>query len=214
VTTSLLADEVYLTCHDDRSGRVRGAAGVAGLAVAAGLLGEVILSGHVTIYQDGLYVIPTPQTLSDCLAREILRVVGDPRQDRDVRLWLRFVAHDAVHDVRDRLVTAGILTRVRGRGLRGRRWEYPPVHSNTAAWPGMRISRRLSLGEALTVRDTVLVSVIAATGLLGLIVRDEPDPAACTVQATRARQYLPEPLRALVAHTETAIADGVLTLQH
>lgn len=213
MTADLLADEVYLICHDDRSGRVRIAPGIAGLGVAAGLLGEVVLSRHLTVCRDGLYVVPAPLAPSDRLAREVLRVVGDSRQDRGAGVWLRFLARDAVRDVRARLVAAGVLSRVARRGLWGRRWEYPPVSSNTAAWPGMRIARRLGMGEALTTSDTMLAAIAAATGMLGLIVRDEPNPARCTVRAARASQNLPESLAALAAHAQTAIADGVLTLQ-
>jgi hypothetical protein len=56
-----------------------------------------------------------------------------------------------------------------------------------------------------------VAGLAVATGLLGLIMRDEPNQTACRERAAHARASLSGSLATLTAHTETAIADGVLT---
>lgn len=210
-----LADDLYLIAHDDRTGRARVAPVVAGLAAAAGLLGELVLSGHLRML-DGCVFPLAALPPEDWLGRAVLGMVADPRQEREVGAWLRFLAAEAVGDVRNRLVREGVLiARGSGRGVVGRLVrrgvEYVPVNANAAAWPGIRLARLLCSGEPVGVPDALLACLAGVTGLLGQVLWFPPDRSVGWEQAALLRATLPPELGLLVSIAEVAVGDGVLT---
>lgn len=205
-----LADDYYLIVHDDRSGQLTVTPQVAGLGLAAALIGELLLSGHLTVRDDGLYPGPTASWPDSLLGARVLRVVSDLRQDRLAGGWVRFLALDALADVRDRLLNDGVLTR-QPRGLLSRRISYPPVNSNDAAWAGMRLARHLSQRETLSVQDATLVGIVMATGLLDEVLWDPLTHAGGRGYASTVRACLLPPMLTLLAHTEACVANAVLT---
>lgn len=206
-----VADEIYLLCHDDRTGNATVAPRVMGAGLAAGLVGELLLSGNLRLHGGGLYPAAEAVAPEDRLAREVLEVVGDGRHDRQLAGWLRFLAVEAVMDVRRRLITDGVLVRVRSRRLLGVRWSYPPAQSNAAAWPGIRLARILTEGEPLPVSDQVLAGLVDAMGLLERVLWDGDTHAPGRRAAARVRDALPGDVAVLVAQTATVVADVVLT---
>jgi hypothetical protein len=231
---SRLADDMYLIIHDERSGRLKVPPWRAGMGLAAGLLGELILPGYATIYLDRVYpVAPVEQGRSasgaaglEALVQQVLLAAIAGRRDvRPVREWLRFLSRDALDDVRARLYREGALTRSRHLSVsRGVRVEYPPVSAIRAAWPGIRLARRLTrddvgvragAGEFLTeqqwLQDNLLAGLLEATDLLGRVLRDEPDQATGKARAAQLRHGLPADTQSLVAHLEAVLADGVLS---
>jgi hypothetical protein len=208
---SRLADEFYLICFEEQTGRSRVSEAVAGLGVAAGLLGELVLGGHLIVHEGDLYPavgVPAP---GDRLQQEVLQVLAGQHLHRDVGTWLRFLATDAVADVRSRLCSAGLLQRTRIRRL-GVSWQerYLPVDLNAAAWPEIHLARQLCAGEPMPLSDAVLAGIVQATGLLKHVLWD-PEHAAGWGYADRLRQVLPPAPGAVVAHVEAAVGQHILT---
>ncbi|MDQ1289360.1 MAG: hypothetical protein QG622_2926 [Actinomycetota bacterium] len=212
---STIGDDLYLVTHDDRTGNPRVPGSRVRLGLAAGLIAELLVSGHLTIRHERLYLVPgraghgTPP--SGPLSRTVLATVAS-QPPQGVGAWTRFLAQDAVEDIRDRLLRTGVLTTVRRPSLlTGWRVRYPPADGNVAAWPGIRLARTLSRSGELTVEDAVLTGLVAAMDLLHHVLRDEVDAELGRSRARAVRDGLPPVLAALLAHTESALADGVLT---
>jgi hypothetical protein len=206
-----LSDDLYLVCFAEQTGRAVVTEAVAGFGLAGGLLAELVLGAHLLVHHDGLlYPVAGAPTPTDPPLREILQAVCGQRQPQDVGTWLRFLAGDAVCDVRARMGTAGLLTRVRTHRLAGGGDRYLPTDSNAAAWPAIRLARLLCTGELLPVQDGVLAGLVHACGLLKHVLWG-PEHAPGFTHADRLRHLLPPPLTTIVAHTEAAIGQHVLT---
>jgi hypothetical protein len=206
----MIGDETYLLTHDDRTGGLKVPPSRASVGLAAGLLAELVMSGHLVIRDSRLHAVAAGAPPPDRLQRAVLTAVLS-QPVHPVRTWLRFLADDAVEDVRDRLLDAGVLMRTRRTSLvRGRRVEYPPVSSNAAAWPQIRLSRSLVSGRELTDEDAVLVGLLEAMDLLDQVLRDEVERARGATRARMVRDGLPSVLASLVAQAEAVLADGVL----
>jgi hypothetical protein len=211
---SLVANDFYLICFEEQTGRSRISDAVAALGLSGGLLAELVLGGHLIVRDAALYAaagIPPP---GDRLLWEILHVVCRQQPGQPVETWLRFLATDAVTDVRNRMCAAGLLARVRTRRLAGGRdryrYRYLPTDSNAAAWPGIRLAKVLCAYESVPQPDAVLAGLVKATGLLKHVLWG-PEHAGGFACATRLRGALPAPLAAVVAHTEAAVGQHVLT---
>jgi hypothetical protein len=205
-----LSDDFYLICFAEQTGRARVPEAVAGLGLAGGLLAELVSGGHLLVH-DGLAFpavgVPAP---ADLLLREVLHVMWGQRP-RPVETWLRFLAADAVTDVRARMCAAGLLARVRSRRLAvtGRQ-VYLPTDSNAAAWPAIRLARQLCTGRPMPVPDGVLAGLVQVTGLLRQVLWG-PEHAPGFGYADQVRRLLPAGLGVVVASTEAAVGQRVLT---
>jgi hypothetical protein len=206
-----LSDDLYLICFAEQTGRAVVTEAVAGFGLAGGLLAELVLGAHVTIHDGLLYPVTGAAAPTDLPLREILQAVAGQRQPQATGTWLRFLAADAVSDVRARMCAAGLLTRVRTRrlGVTGRD-RYLPTDSNTAAWPAIRLARQLCTGEQMPLQDGVLAGLVQATGLLKHVLWG-PEHAPGFANTDRLRHLLPPPLATLVAHAEAAVGQHVLT---
>jgi hypothetical protein len=206
-----LGNDLYLICFREQTGRAVVTDAVAGLGLAGGLLGELVLGGHLLVHDGLLYPAAGVPAPSDLLLWEVLRAVAGQRQPQDVGTWLRFLATDAVNDVRHRMCAAGLLARARTRRLAGRgRDRYLPTDSTAAAWPAIRLARQLCAGEPMPLQDGVLAGLVAATGLLRHVLWG-PEHSPGFAYADRLPHLLPQPLAAIVAHTEAAVGQHVLT---
>ncbi|MEJ3743083.1 GPP34 family phosphoprotein [Actinomycetes bacterium KLBMP 9797] len=193
-TELLLADELFLMLHDQSSGRPRTHPRVAGLGLAAGLLGELMLDGSVTV-ASGLLVVVDGRPSPDALAHDVLgQLVGAPRQ-RTVRIWLDLLAQDALHEVGQRMVRTGRATRTENRRLWRTFPEYRSVDPEAPRLCESRLRELLDGHAARTVSDATLLSLVAAVGLAPHLHLD--------VDAGE----LPAPLHELVVHTATAVAE-------
>jgi hypothetical protein len=208
---SRLADDFYLICFQEQTGRAVVTDAVAGLGLAGGLLGELVLGGHLLVHDGLLYPAAGVPAPNDLALWEVLQAVAGQRQPQKVGAWLRFLATDAVTDVRRRMCAAGLLTRVRTHrfGVTGRD-RYLPIDSNAAVWPAIRLAGQLCAGEQMPLQDAVLAGLVAATGLLKQVLWDA-EHAPGFAHADQLRHLLPTPLAAIVAHTEAAVGQHVLT---
>ena len=208
---SLVANDFYVICFEEQTGRSRVSDAVAALGLSGGLLAELVLGGHLVVHDAALYVAAGTTPPGDRLLGEILRVICRQQPGQPVETWLRFLAADAVCDVRHRMTSSGLLARRRPRRLlMPARDRYLPTDPNAAAWPGIRLATLLCAYGSVPLPDAVLAGLVEATGLLRHVLWG-PEHAGGFAYATRLRGALPAPLAAVVAHTEAAVGQHVLT---
>jgi Golgi phosphoprotein 3 (GPP34) len=174
-----------------------------GLGLAGALLGELMLGGRVTIEhvegQARLVPVDTAPT-GDALTQKALdHIVDEPWHP--FRTWLHFCARTAHADVAARMTAAGLLRRVRVR-------RYAPVDANTAVVPVARLNLAMRHHEPLTTGDAVLVGLLVVTGVARLVLWDQRAQHPSVMAAA-----VPEPLKDLIAQTEAAVGDAVISLR-
>jgi hypothetical protein len=210
--SGLLADDLFLLAHDEVSGKPRLHPRVTGIGLAGALLGELVLFGHADVLPDAdaryFVVVTDPGPIDDALAHAVLGQVKADGRPRTVRAWLGYLAQTATHNVGERLGAAGLLARTHSRlPRRGSRWT--PTDLATAAWPATRLRMLLSKNEPVTVPDAALAGFALGCGLGQQILWDTPPSAREYLDCLLAG--LPDALRALLAQTESAVGDAVLS---
>jgi hypothetical protein len=203
-----LADQFYLLCHHDRTGRGRLTERSAGLGLGAALLGELVYSRNLWIQDSRLRPVRQPVPV-DALAHAVLdQLVAQPRHS-DVRTWVQFFGTTASGLVGERLWRAGFLRpETSRRFLGGRTVVYVPTNSNRAAMPWVLLSMKLRRRDPLFQSEIFLAGLCAATGLDRFLL----DGADADV-----RRYFEEavgsvwaPAHELVLTTQAAVGDAVL----
>ncbi len=206
----LLADEFFCVAHDDHTGRARVYSRVLAIGLAAGLLGELILCNRVTI-DNGDVFVSSHEPPADPLAHATLAHLLAQPQHRDVKTWLAFLAETAVESVAGRLVLAGVWQREERRRFGRLRVSYLPTDANAVAWRAMRLARLLTTSERINQPDAVLAGLVAVTGLAGEVLWQPDLREAGMARVWQEVQQLPWPLYHLLAFTEAAAGDAVLT---
>lgn len=204
-TELLLADDLFLSAHDDVSGRPRLPGRAAGLGLAAALLGELIMFRKVSL-QRGHVVVVDRGPVPDALAHLVFEEVRREPEPSPVWDWLSYLARDSYDRVAQRMMREGLLTTGSRGFLRG--GGYQPVDLNAAAWPLVRLAQKLSRREDMALPDIVLAGLVRATGLNRYL-------RAAALEDVQGHQQqlvaqLPTPLRILVAEAEGAIGEAVL----
>lgn len=204
----LLADDFFFLAHHETTGRSRLNDGALGLGMAGALLAELVLVERITV-ADGRVRISDRRPPDDALAHTVLdHLVNNPTVTA-VRDWLRFLRQDANHQVGQRLLRAGQVRTIQVRRLLRTNVGYVPVDINTAAWPAARLAVTLGRGQPLATQDLVLTGLATATGLDTDVLHDVP--ASAQRALPRQLATIPPPLRELLAETETAVGEAVLT---
>jgi hypothetical protein len=205
----LLADELFWITHGDMSGQRQLHPKAMGLALAAALLGELVLARRLDV-AEGVVTVLDPTAPADVLDHSTLdQIVAEPRV-REVRSWLAFLAQGAEEAVGQRLERAGLAERRVARWPRSVvRWL--PRDGLTAARPSTRLYIALSRNEQLTVHDATLAGLVAAVGLTRAVLFDAGPRAAAVQRLAAWVGALPLPLHELVEHTSAAIGAAVLT---
>ncbi len=209
-----LADRLFLVALDDRSGTPQVEHAVLSLALAAGLLAELLVSGHITIHQRYPVVIRTGPPVDELSHQILNQMYGEQRQRRNARQeplelpsWLGYLAHDAVDQVSRRLERANWIARER-RGVLRRHLVWLPTDPVAVARIGAGLRHQLQTRAPLTPRDATLAGLVDVAGLNGHVIW------AATPQTSRYQQRvigsLPGELRGLLAGTRAAIDDAVL----
>jgi Golgi phosphoprotein 3 (GPP34) len=204
--TGLVADDLYLLGHDDRSGKQLLQPRALGTGLAGALLAEQMLAGWIALRPDSAVVITrnTPRDAADW--HPLLRQVADEPGPAPVRSWLRFLAPSAAQDVALRLEQAGYLQHVRGRVPR-RRGQWVPVNPDWAFSPMLRVRSALDPSRPLTAHAAALTGLAVACGLGFRLDRYQ-------TQAGQPRDpvaWLGPGLRELIAQTQTAVDSAVLS---
>ncbi|MFI0794594.1 GPP34 family phosphoprotein [Micromonospora rubida] len=203
----LTADEFYLIAHNDSRGRAKLHASAAGICLAAGLLGELVLFGRITVSAGNVTVVdrrPPP----DALAHTVLDQLIGESQHQLVRTWLSFLGQSAVTSVAERLARAGVLHRQESRRLLRASISYVPIDLNAVAWPATRLRALLDRPEPPAVPDALLFGLVAAAGLTREVLWSASPQAQHRLGVLI--PALPPPLKELVAHAEAAVGAAVL----
>lgn len=203
----LVADEFYHVAQDESSGKPLLHARILGLGLAAALLGELMLAGHLGA-GDGNIVVINQRPPEDALAHTVLdQIIAEP-QHRDIGIWLAFLGKTAPDEVGQRMLRAGLLTRSESRGLLRTTVRYLPTDRSAAAWPETRLRRFLTRGEQLNVHDGLLAGLVFATDLTRKVLWDgQPQSFQYLAWVI---SNLPPPLRELVAKTHSAAGNVVV----
>jgi hypothetical protein len=204
----LLGDEFYFVAHEDTTGKPRLHPRAVGLGLSSALLAELVMFGRITV-QAGVLSILDRRPPDDALAHTTLDQLIGEQQHRAVRIWLAFLAQTAAGAVAQRLLRAGYVQASRSRRAFRTIVTYVPTDISTAAWPENRLRHLLTSGKPMTVPDAMLAGLASATGLTERILWDAD--ANARRYFAHALASLPAPLRELVAHTEAAVGDAVLT---
>jgi hypothetical protein len=202
----VIADDLFRLAHSDTTGRPRLHPRAAGVGLAAALLAELMLASRITVQHGSLAVLDR-RPPEDALAHTVLeQLVAEPAH-RAVRTWLDFFGQTAVDAVGERLYRAGHVTRVVSRWRRA--VSYPPTDMSEAAWPEARLRMQLTRRDRWTWPDIVLAGLVGATGLARQVLWDA-EPAVRQYHA-EVVGWLPPRLAELVAQTEAAVGDAVLS---
>ncbi|MCX4385536.1 GPP34 family phosphoprotein [Micromonospora peucetia] len=203
----LIADEFFLITHNDSRGKAKLHPTATGLGLAGGLLGELVLHGHVAV-SSGLVTVVDRRPPGDALAHTVLDQLVGEAQQHSVRTWLSFLAQTATASVRERLVRAGVLRRQETRRLLRTTVSYPPIDLNAVAWPATRLRALLDRPAPPSVPDGLLLGLVVAVGLSREVLWSAGPRAHHRLNVLI--PALPPPLRELVAHTEAAVGAAVL----
>jgi len=173
---SRLGDVFYLVGHDVDTGRPRVDAASLSLGLSAAVLLELVAAQHVVVAGEVLFPIRWHEP-SEALGRTVWERLAIAHTRREgpgsVADWIRFLALDAVEDVRTRLVTEGwlVASRVRRRLVGGSRVRYVGRPGTTAAaWPPIGLAKALDRGlDALTMNEALLAALASITGLVDAV---------------------------------------------
>jgi hypothetical protein len=209
----VLADQYFLIAHEDRTGRSRLHPRATGLGLAAALIGELMLDGHLELI-DGDLFIANRQPPGDALSHDILSLLIAQPQHREVRTWLAYLSQDAAVRVGERLIRAGAVEPVTRRKILSTTTFYMPNSAeqrNAAAWAPARLANLLVRGLEMSISDRVLAGLVAATGLTRHVLYDYELHRQAFLMLPSTVGSLPGDLRELIEYTEASVG-SVLTV--
>jgi Golgi phosphoprotein 3 len=172
-----LADEIVVLMLNDADGEIReNLASIARVAVAGGLLMELALQERIDTDLESLFIVdpsPTGDTLLDATLQEI----GDEPVQQPSAWWIDQLAtrhENLVGRILGRLVAAGILREEERHFL----WvfarrAYPSTTGVEEREAKARLMDVLFKDEVPDPRDTLLLGLAKATGVLAAILTDE-----------------------------------------
>jgi hypothetical protein len=205
--TGLVASDLWLLGHDDRSGRPLLQSRALGTGLAGAVLADLMLAGLVGLRPDGAVMI-TRDASGDVVARHpVLRQVAAEPWPQPARLWLRFLAPAMSRDVALRLAEAGYLEQAGSRVPWGR-GQWVPVDPDWAFAPMLLVRSALDPARPAAAPAAVLAGLAVACGL-GFRLAAYQDPAGRSVADAVAG--LSPGLRELIAQTRTVVDSAVLS---
>jgi hypothetical protein len=205
--TGLVADDLYLLGHDDRSGRPLLQPRALGTGLAGALLAELILAGWIVVQHDSTVVITRAAPRGTAVQHPLLKQITDEPEPQPVQSWLRFLARNAAPQVALRLAQAGYLRQARGR-VPGRDGRFIPVNPDWAFAPMIRVRSALDPARPLTAGAAALTGLAVACGLGFRLERYQAPAGRPVADAVAA---LGPGLQDLIAQTQTAVDSAVLS---
>ena len=110
--TGLVADDLYLLAHDDRTGKPLLPPRPLGTGLAGALLTELMLTRCIGLRSDTAVVIGQDVPQTAVAGHVLLKLIADEPSPLAVRTWLGFLSQTAARDVALRLEQAGYLRRL------------------------------------------------------------------------------------------------------
>ncbi len=160
-----LADEFFLIGHDEYSGKTLVNAVVLDSGLAGAVLGELIISGRLSVTEAGLVTAldhrPYGERVSDAALAEILK----QRENHPIRAWVEYLRDEVRNMVAPRLIHAGLINRVQHNGVLRKGVRFPAVDPIKAAAPQSRLRYMLEYPQYLDAPTAVLAGLARATGL-------------------------------------------------
>jgi hypothetical protein len=202
--TGRLADDLYLMAHHERTGRLLLAPRAAGLGLAGGLLGELVLAGALGIRAGA--VIAGPAEPGDALAATVLSQVAAERTVRPVGDWLAVLSRAAPGGVASRLEEAGYLVAVPARPWRAARWQ--PSDPDCAFAPVARLRSGLDPVRPADAQTVALAGLAAACGLGARLAACLPPGSRTRMEAAAGR--LDAGLGEVITCTQAAVGAALL----
>ncbi|MEU6411607.1 GPP34 family phosphoprotein [Microbispora sp. NPDC046933] len=201
-----LVDDLYFVLHDNVTGHPLLHSRLTGLALAGGVLGELMLAEHVALdfasNPERLYATVREAT-GDRLTRTVLgHVIAEPYHP--VGTWLLFFARTIYADVTARMIAAKLLKPPVRHLLKQQ--PAAPADMNTAAWPLARLNLAVQRRTPPASGDCVLLGLLAAAGCAQRVL-SEHDPRFVAA----ATAMLPVPLQRLIAQTKVAVGQAVIS---
>lgn len=205
--TGLVADDLYLLAHDDRTGKPLLPPRPLGTGLAGALLAEVMLAGCIVLRPDTAVVIGRDVTPAAVYGHVLLRQIAEEPSPLPVRTWLRYLTRTAVRDVAVRLEQAGYLTRVHSR-IPGRAGRMVPVDPDWAFSPMVRARSALDRTRDPAFYAAALAGLAAACGLGFRLDQYQTRTDRSTEDAVA---FLTLDLRQLITQTQITVHAAVLS---
>jgi hypothetical protein len=205
--TGLIADDLYLLAHDDRTGRALLPPRPLGTGLGGALLAELMLTRLISLRSNTAVMICYNAPAATVQEHVLLALIASEPGPLPVQEWLGFLGQTAVRDVAARLEQAGYLTRVRSR-VPGRGGRMVPVNPDWAFAPMTRVRPALDPARPVTAYAAALAGLAVAAGL-GF--RLDQYQAQAGRNATDAVAHLPPDLRQLITQTQITVSSAVLS---
>jgi hypothetical protein len=205
--TGLVADDLYLLGHDDRSGRPLLQPRALGTGLAGALLAELMLPGWIAVRHDRTVVITRAAPENALRQHALLRQIANEPGPQPTVSWLRFLSSSAARFVAGRLERAGYLRPVRNR-FPWNQTQWIPVNPDWAIGPLLRVRSALDPAQPLASPAAALTGLAVACGL-GFRLSQYQAELGRPVQDAVA--HLGPGVRELIAQTQTAVDSAVLS---
>jgi hypothetical protein len=215
--TGLIADDLWLIAHHEVTGRPRLSPRAVGVAVAGGLLAELVAAEAPTLTLRRAYVLPlhrrdgglvaAPARPGEPVAEHVLDAIMSEPAPRPARDWLLFLGRTSAADVAGRLERSGYLAPQPSRIP----WRAPHPVPTDLTWSHcalLRAHAALDAAWALTPYSAVLAGLALACGLGFRFPGPSNAPGRTAQEAARA---LPRPLQELIAQVRATADSTVLS---
>lgn len=215
--TGRVADDLYLVAHHEATGRPYLSPRSAGIALAGGLLAELLAAPTPPITLERGCLLPLYRRNGDPVARygrpdeqisgHVLDLIAAESTPRPAHDWLLFLGKTAAADVAGRLERSGYLTRPPTRVPRRAR-KLVPVESDSPRCALLRAHAALDAARPLTPYSGLLTGLTVASGLAFRFSDLSREPTRSTDEAVQA---LPRPLQELIACVQVTADAAVLS---
>jgi hypothetical protein len=183
--------------------------------LAGALLAELLLDRRIDVQQGRIVLVsraPVPDILCQTVLEDIVTELHVARQPHTVRVWLVYLSHSAVAQVRNRLCFTGIIEEVAGRRWWGGSTNcYRAVDTTQALGPEAEVYSLLVHDHATHSLPAMTFAGLAnASGLLPKLTWWRDQRAGLRTRLTELHERLPPGLRDLIDQTEAAVGDAVV----
>jgi hypothetical protein len=205
--TGLVADDLHLMAHDDRTGKPLLPPRPLGTGLAGALLAELMLARCIGLRSDTAVVIGQDVPRTAVGGHVLLKQIAGEPSPLPVRTWLLYLARSAAQDVALRLEQAGYLARARSR-VPGRPARMVPVNPDWAFAPMLRVRSALDPAREVIPRAAALTGLAVACGLGFRLDQYQTQAGRSTGDAVA---YLAPDVRQLIIQTQITVSSAVLS---
>jgi hypothetical protein len=192
------------------------------MGLAGALLTELVLSGRAEVTETGQISPLNVQPPDEEVLSSIFRQMWEHPDERDLTTWIKYLARSTYDEVAARLLADGVVTQAQAGGVvagfkrmmgSGREIVYVPENGPQLAWPAVRVGNMLrgDPSAVLNLSDLVCAGLAVATGIIDHILWDPDLHAPARHNLPNLLAQIPPALAMILARTESAVGDAVLT---